>query len=87
VLMGDPDEHELVPVWPHSRYAEACANESWVGAEPSSIPLDRWLEAWTPGMIRDKRQVAVFPVPSGQGVVVTPERLRVDLLQELEQYE
>jgi hypothetical protein len=87
VLTSADDGTELVPVWPHPRYAQACAEGAWQGAEPAAIPLDRWLEGWTPGMTRDGRMVAVFPVPTGQGVVVQPERLRDDLLQERAQYE
>jgi hypothetical protein len=87
VLMSAGDGPELVPVWPHPRYAQACAVSAWRGAEPAVIPLDRWLEGWTPGMARDGRHVAVFPVPGGQGVVVSPDRLRDDLLEECSQYE
>jgi hypothetical protein len=84
VLMAAADECELVPVWPHRRFAEACAAS---GAEATAISLDRWLNAWTPAMKKDDRAVAVFPVPSGQGVVVTADRLYDDLSAEQCQYE
>jgi hypothetical protein len=32
----------------------------------------------------DRRQVAVFPTPEGEGVIVTPGELRRDLEAELE---
>lgn len=80
-------EQELVPVWPHRRFALACTDAEWVGAVPVAIPLDRWLEAWTAGMARDERAVAVFPVPSGQGVVVEPNQLAGDLVEECEHYD
>ena len=66
VTMADADERPLVPVWPHRRFAEACAASQWNGAEATAIPLDKWLKAWTPGMKKDDLGVAVFPVPSGQ---------------------
>jgi hypothetical protein len=87
LLAGDDAGVQLMPVWPHARYAAACAVAAWEGAEPTPIPLDRWLEAWTPGLAKENRQVAVFPTPSGQGVAVTPDRLRDDLLEAREQYE
>ena len=87
VLMAAADEQPLIPVWPHRRFAEACADTDWAGAEAAPIPLERWLQTWTPGMKKDNRGVAVFPVPSGQGVVVTPDRLKEDLLAECSQYE
>lgn len=86
-LLADDDGRELVPVWPHPRYAVACAVGTLAGTEPASIPLDRWLEGWTPGIAKDGRLVAVFPTPAGAGVVVPPERLRDDLEAALESVE
>lgn len=83
VLVG-ADAKELVPVWPHRRYAEVCAKD---GHFPECIELEDWLEKWLPGMSKDRRQLAVFPTPAGQGVVVSPERLRDDLLEELKKYD
>ena len=87
VLTAADDGPELVPIWPHPRYAEACAKGLWQGAQPEAIALDRWLAAWTPGISRDGRQVAVFPTPDGQGVVVSAEQLRDDLAEECSLYE
>ena len=85
-MVGDDAGKEFMPVWPHRRYAEACAQGEWSGAEPTPIDLDRWLEAWLPGMIKDGVGVAVFPIPNGPAVPVRPERLRDDLLEELAKY-
>lgn len=87
VLAADDSGQPLMPVWPHARYAEACAVGAWAGAAPEAIPLDRWLEAWLPGLTRDDRGLAVFPVPGGAGVPVEAERMAADLSEALEQYE
>jgi hypothetical protein len=87
VLAGDDEGRELVPVWPHARYAAACAQEAWQGSKPEAITLAEWMEYWLPGMQRDGRLVAVFPAPSNTGIVVTPERLHADLSEESELYE
>lgn len=87
VLAADDDGQQLMPVWPHARYAAACAAGAWAGAVPEAIPLGRWLEAWLPGLVRDRRGVAVFPVPGGAGVPVEAQRLAADLSEALEQYE
>src|SRR5262245_4324842 len=71
--------YELVPVWPHERFAAACASGYWAGYEPRSIPLEQWLERWLPGLQRDQRRVAVFPTPREKGLSVAPERLKQDL--------
>ena len=86
-LVAAADERELVPVWPHRRFAEAWAEIQRKGAEPAVVSLERWFEAWTTGLKKDDRGVAVFPVPNGQGVVVTPDQLHEDLSAECSQYE
>lgn len=75
-----------IPVWPHDEYCRLCASEQWRGYTPRSIDLDAWIDRWLPGISRDNRTVAVFPVPSGVGVVVEPERLAEDIRTELEKY-
>lgn len=87
VLMGDNEGNKLVPVWPHIRFAQANATGEWDGCSPKAIRLSMWLEYWIPGMLRDHRLVAVFPTPLNTGVVVSPERLRIDLEIELSLYE
>lgn len=85
-LMANEDGAELIPVWPHHRFADACA-DAQKQEQSATISLGDWLDKWLPGMTRDGRQVAVFPVPDGKGIVVSPERLKTDLLAECEQYE
>ena len=86
ILAADPTR-ALVPVWPHPRYAAACVSGVWTGSEPAAIPLEQWLAVWLPGIARDHRAIAVFPVPLGPGNVAEAERLREDLMRELESYE
>jgi hypothetical protein len=42
---------------------------------------------WIPGMVKDHRMVAVFPLPSNQGIIVNPERMKADLELALSAYE
>jgi hypothetical protein len=88
VLAGDSEGQEVFPVWPHPRFAAACATGSWEGDEPRSIDLSAWLERWIPGMLRDRKKIAVFPTSAAydKGIVVPPDRLRADLQRELSQY-
>jgi hypothetical protein len=85
-LMANDDGVELIPVWPHQRFADACA-DAQKQEKAATISLEDWLNKWLPGMMGDGRHIAVFPVPSGKGIVVSPERLKADLLAECEQYE
>jgi len=77
---------QLVPVWPHSKYAALCAVGVWVDCQPKAITLDVWLARWIPGMERDQQLVAVFPTTKEKGVCVDPKRLETDLRNELENY-
>jgi len=86
VLMSDDQGRELVPIWPHERYAEACATGIWADAVPRRIELLKWMEDWLPGLVRDGRQVAAFPTPENKGVVVSSSRMRNDLEEELLNY-
>jgi hypothetical protein len=86
VLAADGDGHESVPVWPHRVYAASCATGGWHGCHPASLDLDEWITRWLPGIEKDRRAVAVFPIPSGSGTPVTPSRLRADLEAELTKY-
>jgi hypothetical protein len=87
VLARDDQGHEVIPVWPHERFALACTAGNWAECEPSPIDIAAWLERWIPGALRDRRLVAVFPTPSDRGVVVSPDRLKEDLERELSLYE
>lgn len=86
VQVGDDQGRECMAVWPHQRYVEAFAQGEKDGSEPRSIPMSVWMEKWLPGMERDGRLVAIFPLPTGKSVVVPPERLRMDLEDELAKY-
>ncbi|MBA3945262.1 MAG: DUF2750 domain-containing protein [Herpetosiphonaceae bacterium] len=82
-VLAYADEREVVPVWSHPRFAASCASDEWANHFPRSIPLTMWLERWTPGMVDDRRLVAVFPTPHDKGVVVSPNQLRDDIRDEL----
>ena len=86
-LSSDDEGHELVPVWPHERFAAACAEGSWRGYEPRAIELSVWMERWIPGMQRDQRMVSAFPTPAGESVRVSPEHFENDLKKVLTLYE
>lgn len=86
-LAADDEGTQALPVWPHPRYAAACACEHWSGSEPREISLADWMDKWLPGMLRDGTAVAVFPTPNNKGPLVSPERVAEDLRSELELFE
>lgn len=86
-VMASHDGQELVPVWPHPRYAEACANGDWAGTTPEVISLEDWAADWLLDMETDGRGVSVFPTPDGRTVVIDPTRMLADIEAELERYE
>jgi hypothetical protein len=87
VIAEDDEGNRHFPVWPHPRFAEACAQGPWAGERPAAIDVDEWVEAWLPNLERDELRVAVFQTPEDKGVGVGPERLKSDLEEELSQFE
>ena len=83
---AEDKKSEAIPIWPHKKFAEACATGSWDGYEPKRISLDQWLSKWIPGMEKDRRLVAIFPTPIDKAVLVTPSKVAADLGTELENY-
>ncbi|HEY2585405.1 MAG TPA: DUF2750 domain-containing protein [Tepidisphaeraceae bacterium] len=90
VLLGADDGREMVPVWPHARFAAAYAVGDWADREPRAIELSAWIDRWIPGITRDGRAVAVFPTrtaDANRGTVVEPEQMLQDLRGELDMVE
>ena len=87
VLASDDRGRELIPVWPHQKYAALCAEDLWGGSVPKIIELEAWMGRWIAGAKRDARLIAVFPTREDRGVEVEPERLSADLELELKNYE
>lgn len=84
VLSSGEDGRDVLPLWPHPGFAEACAHGSWEGTSPAAVPLDELLDDLLPLLEEDGIRVAVFPSPQGEGVLVAPDELRRDLQAELE---
>ena len=82
-LVGSEDEGELVLFWPAKAFAAACCAETWLAYRPQSILITDFVQKWLPGMIRDGRKAAVFPLPDGHGIAIPPEKLLTDLTRAL----
>ena len=87
VIFADDEGRQHLPVWPHERYASACTTGDWGVYRPESIPRERWLERWLPGMERDGRAVAVFPTPERKAAVVSPTHFPDDLMAKIDLYD
>lgn len=83
-VMMSSEAEECLPVWPCAELASDWIDGDWADCSPVSIPLDRWLDRWLPGMRRDGIALAVFPNMDDEGMVVGPEVLRDDLKLEVE---
>jgi len=79
------DEGEnCLPVWPHPDYAADWATGDWADCEPKMIPLDVWLERWTPGLDQDETLLVVLPNLKEQAVLVDPWQLDEDIRAAIE---
>lgn len=85
--MGATDSNAAVlPFWPASEYAAACAVGEWAGYEPRSMSVEEFYELLD-NLEDDEVLPGVFYTPSDKGVVPSHDQLREDLLAELENYE
>ena len=87
VVAEDEEGNQHFPVWPHQRFAAACATGPWSGEKPVPLDVDEWVAGWLPDLEEDGMRVAVFQTPDDQGVGVAPSRLKRDLDAELAQFE
>jgi Protein of unknown function (DUF2750) len=58
VVAEDNDGNQHFPVWPHQRFAEACATGPWRGEEPVPLDVDEWSRN---GYRISKRTVCAWP--------------------------
>ena len=87
VIAVDDENTGHIPVWPHPRFASACAEGPWQDAKPTPIEIDEWVVAWLPKVREDGLRVAVFQTPEDKGVGVSADRLKSDLEDELAAFE
>jgi hypothetical protein len=79
---GAADEGVMLCVWPHPRFAQACAYGDWEQHEAVPVDLAVFVEEVLPDLIREGTVVALFPTKD-TAVPVEPERLLKDLAVEI----
>ena len=47
------EDRSVIPFWSDHAYAKQCAKEGWSHYEPTSIPLESFLDRWLLGMESD----------------------------------
>ena len=70
-------------MWPHHRFAEACAIGAWAREPARPIDIDDWVEAWLPKLTEEGFRVAVFQTPQDEATDISPQRLKKDLERDL----
>lgn len=78
-VMLNTEDEDCVPVWPNETFAKAWATEEWGDCQAKAIPLQKWLNDWTSGLLDDDLAVVVFPNQNNEGVVVFPDELDAEL--------
>ena len=66
------DEEDCIPVWPDDTFAMDWVNDEWSHCRAHSISLDEWQQRWLPGLEEDEIQVALFPLPAEEGLIMAP---------------
>jgi hypothetical protein len=83
VMLNDDEDGACVPVWPHEETAKVWATGHWRHCQAEAIPLKKWLNDWTPGLMDDDLSVVVFPNEQAEGMVIYPDELDFALRRKL----
>jgi hypothetical protein len=78
VMLKSEDE-DCVPIWPGQEFAQYWATGEWSNCQPQAISLSDWLAKWTSGLEGDEVNIAVFPNPDEEGLIVFPDVFDDDL--------
>jgi hypothetical protein len=78
VILTTEDE-DCVPVWPAQAFAQHWATGDWEHCVPMAISVSDWLARWTPGLQGDDVNIAVFPNPEEEGLIIFPDDFDADL--------
>jgi Protein of unknown function (DUF2750) len=76
-----------LPLWPHPFFAEMCTTGDWSTARVVPIEVHDLINKVLPQLISDEQMVSIMPTSTGRDIPVNPDRLRADLLAELEKIE
>jgi hypothetical protein len=79
--LADADGKTLLSVWPAASYAKRNAIGEWLHCQAQNISLEQLISVEP-----DEVLVNVFSVNGKAGFIVSPEELKRDLKEELEQY-
>lgn len=85
-LAGSSEGNTVFPLWPAMEYAALCSNGNWENYKPDRMSLKEFLDELLPELKKDSVDLGVFYTPEENGVVVTTEQIRFDLMAELEKY-
>lgn len=80
----DEEGREVMPIWPHERYAALSMQDGWDDTQPQPVELAAWIYEWLPGLENDNVHLAICYLPGSQGAVVTAAHFRNDLADQME---
>ncbi|PUZ27001.1 Protein of unknown function [Chitinophaga costaii] len=66
--MFTQDEQGVFPVWPYAEFAELLRTGE---EKPEAIALERFLQHYLPHFKEQGYKIAIMPLPTGKGVVVS----------------
>ena len=85
VIFKDNEGDKIFPLWPHIELAELYCFEKHkkLGAKPQAINLEAFIQKCIPDMISGGVYFGAFYDGNRQGLVVTGDKLRWDLIEEI----
>ncbi|AWL30453.1 DUF2750 domain-containing protein [Acinetobacter defluvii] len=86
-LILTPEKNiEYLPVWPHSEYASQFSS-LYPTYKPSRIMLNSFLKEWLLDLHNMNIQIGILPNLEISVWIIEPNKLKIELENELKQYE
>ncbi|SFW87388.1 DUF2750 domain-containing protein [Chitinophaga sancti] len=86
LLMGDDEDNEVFPLWPHEEYVQVFCDNGRPDYKPTSITLDDFIELYIPDCEKKNQKIGVMPMPNGASVVVDVDIFMQAINAELDKY-
>jgi hypothetical protein len=71
----DDQSNPCIPFYPYPEFSAAVIENGWKDCYPTKIPLHDFLHHWLPGMDKDGVQVALYPDPQREILLLTAKEL------------
>ena len=75
-IIHDVNGQSCMPVWNYKKFASESANAEWSHCKPEAESLEAFLHTTIEMLIDEKAMLAVMPIKSSTGCLISPAKLK-----------